>query len=220
MGILAKIALIIRSNLNALVDQAEDPERIIDQLIGDMHEKLREVKLQVTRALKDEKLLQRKAEENHKLVGDYEQRALEAVEKSDDELAREALRRKKMYQGIAESLDQEHQEQQEAVEVLRTSLKALELKIEEAKSKRQILLARKKRAETRLDLADTATENPGAHDLFATFERMADKIASTEAMASATADMERAGLDEKFERLERRASVERELEELKKKHRK
>ncbi len=217
MGIFSKILLVIRSNINSLVDKAECPEKILDQLIADMNENLREVKLQVTRALKDEKILARKQEDNEKLAADYEAKAIKALEASDEELAREALRRKKTYEDIGAALAREVKEQQEQVELLRTSLKALELKIDEAKNKRHVLLARQKRAEARLDLSTSVTEANKTADLFETFERMADKILSTEAMASASLDMEKASLDDKFALLDKRASVDLELSALKKK---
>jgi len=215
MGIFKRISLIIRSNLNALIEKAEDPEKMLDQIIADMNENMREIKLQIARSIKDEKLLERKYDENEKLVNDYDGKALLALEKSNDNLAREALRRKKTYTDIAGSLKKELEEQRKAVELLKTSFKALEVKIDEAKNKRQILLSRQKRAETRLDLSDTVNTVNEQADLFDAFDRMAEKVASTEALAGAVVELEKASLDEKFQQLESEKSVEDDLKALK-----
>ncbi|MFZ2957611.1 MAG: PspA/IM30 family protein [Candidatus Ozemobacteraceae bacterium] len=214
MGIFKKISLIIRSNLNALIDKAEDPEKMLDQIIADMMENMREIKLQVARSIKDEKILERKVEENQKLVGEYESKAILALEKSDEKLAREALRRKKSYVGIVESMDKELDEQRKAVELLKTSFKALELKIEEAKNKRHVLLSRQKRAETRVDLSDTISSVSDQADLFDAFERMAEKVTNNEAMSCAVIEMEKASIDEKFDKMEKEKSVDVELAAL------
>ncbi len=215
MGIFKRISLIIRSNLNALIEKAEDPEKMLDQIIADMNENMREIKLHIARAIKDEKFLERKVEDNDKLCTEYESKALLALEKKSDELAREALRRKKSYQGIADSLKKELEEQRKAVDLLKTSFKALEVKIEEAKNKRQLMITRQKRAETKIDLSDSVNSMNEQADLFDAFERMADKVAKTEAMAGALTELEKASLDEKFEQLESDKSVEDDLKALK-----
>lgn len=215
MGIFQRISRIIRSNLNALIEKAEDPEKMLDQLIADMMENLREVKLQVARNMKDEKFLERKVDDNQKLLEEYEKKAVTAIEKDDEELACEALRRKKSYTDITASLRKEFDEQKKAVDLLKTSLKALEIKIEEAKNKKQILLSRKKRAETRLEISDAVSGINEQKDLFDTFDRMAEKVAQSEAMASALLELEKTSIDEKFEQLEREKSVDDELAALK-----
>ncbi|MBF0501433.1 MAG: PspA/IM30 family protein [Candidatus Riflebacteria bacterium] len=215
MGIFKKISLIIRSNLNALIDKAENPENMLDQIIADMMENMREIKLQIARSIKDEKLLSRKVEENEKLVLEYEKKALLALEKSDDDLAREALRRKKSYTGIVSSMGRELDEQKKAVELLKTSYKALECKIEEAKNKRHVLLSRQKRAETQVDLSDTICSVSEQADLFDAFERMADKVTRQEAMAQAVLELEKPSIDEKFEKMEREKSIDEEFAALK-----
>jgi len=217
MGIFKRISLIIRSNINALIEKAEDPEKMLDQIIADMNENIREIKLQIARSIKDEKLLERKVEENRKLCSEYEGKALLALEKNSEELAREALKRKKSYEGIASSLETELEEQRKAVELLKTSYKALELKIEEAKNKRQVLLSRQKRAETLIDLSDTVSSINEQADLFDAFDRMADKVAKTEAMAGALSELDKATIEEKFEQLERDRSIDDDLKALKEK---
>jgi phage shock protein A len=217
MGIFKRISLIIRSNLNALIDKAECPETMLNQVIADMMENMREIKLQIARSIKDEKLLERKADDNGKLSIEYEKKAMLALDKGDESLAKEALRRKTSYAEIGESLKKELEEQKKAVELLKTSFKALEYKIEEAKSKRQIMLSRKKRAETRIDLSETLDTVSQQADLFDTFDRMAEKVAHTEALAGAVVELEKCTVDEKFAQIERDRSVEDELQALKRK---
>jgi len=220
MGIFKRISLIIRSNINALIEKAEDPEKMLEQIIADMNENMREIKLQIARSIKDEKLLEHKVEENKKLCGEYENKALLALEKNSEDLAREALKRKKSYGGIATSLEAGLEEQRKAVELLKTSYKALEMKIEEAKSKRQVLLSRQKRAETRIDLSDTVSTINEQADLFDSFDRMADKVAKTEAMAGALAELDKTTIEEKFDQLERDRSIDDDLKALKEKMKK
>lgn len=220
MGIYKRISLIIRSNLTALIEKAEDPEKMLDQIIADMIENMREIKLQIARSIKDENLLQRKVGENDRLAKEYEHKALLALEDNNEGLAREALRRKKAYLDIFDSMTKELDEQQKAVELLKTSYKALELKIEEAKNKRQVLLSRQKRAETRVDMSDTLSSISEQADLFDAFDRMADKVTKTEAMATAVMELDQASVDEKFNKLERDRSVDEELKALKDKMKK
>lgn len=220
MGIFKRISLIIRSNINALIEKAEDPEKMLEQIIADMNENMREIKLQIARSMKDEKLLEHKVDENRKLAGEYESKALLALEKNSEDLAREALKRKKSYSDITTSLETELDEQRKAVELLKTSYKALELKIEEAKNKRQVLLSRQKRAETQIDLTDTVSSINEQADLFDAFDRMADKVAKTEAMAGALAELDKATIEQKFEQLERDRSIDDDLKALKEKMKK
>lgn len=215
MGIFKRISMIIRSNINALIDKAEEPEKMLEQIIADMIENMREIKLQVARSMRDEKMLERKVEENEKLAQEYTAKAELALEKGDETLAREALKRRKSYQNIGESLKKELEEQHKVVEMLQTSFKALEVKIEEAKNKRQILLSRQKRAETQVDLSTTLDGVSEQADLLESFERLADKVSRSEAMASALIDMEKGSVEEKFSKLEEEKSVEDELKLLK-----
>ncbi|MBF0544448.1 MAG: PspA/IM30 family protein [Candidatus Riflebacteria bacterium] len=216
MGIFKKISLIIRSNLSALLDKAEDPEKMLEQITADMIENMREIKLQLARSMKDEKMLEKKVEENEKLVEEYQKRALNSVESNDDNLAREALKRKKSYSSIVESLKKELEEQKKSVEFLRTSYKALEVKIDEAKSKKQVLLSRQKRAETKLEMTDNISTINNQAELFETFERMAEKIDHKEALASAVQEIEKVSIEEKFAKLELSKTVDEELKLLKK----
>ena len=214
------MSLIIRSNLNALLEKAECPEKMLDQIIADMMEHLREIKLQIAHSLKDEVMLARKAEESAKLCLEYEKKAMLCLEKDDEALAREALARKKSYGNIAESMSKEHEEQKKAVELLKSSFKALELKIDEAKQRKQILLSRQKRAETKMDMTDAVTTANSAADLFDAFERMADKVSATEAIAGAFVDLEQSVVEEKFNQMERTAAMDDELAQLKAKMKK
>ncbi|MBF0409279.1 MAG: PspA/IM30 family protein [Candidatus Riflebacteria bacterium] len=220
MGFFKKISMIIRSNINAALEKAEEPEKILDQIIADMIENMREIKLQLARSMKDEKLLERKVEENGKLIGEYEKKAMIALESNDEGLAKEALKRKKSYNTILESIQKELEDQKKSVEFLKTSYKALEVKIDEAKTKRHILMTRHKRAEAKLEMTDTVSSVTNQAELFETFERMAEKINQKDALASAVQDIEETTLEEKFAKLEVSKSVDDELKALKEKMKK
>ena len=156
-------------------------------------------------------------DENRNLALEYEKKAELALEKSLDDMAREALKRKRSYGGIGDAMAKELEEQRKVVDMLKTSFKALEGKIAEAKGKRQVLLPRQKRAETQVDLSTTLNGVSEQADLLDSFERIADKVSRSEAMATATMELEKSSIEEKFTQMEQDKSVDDELKLLKEK---
>jgi phage shock protein A len=219
MGILSRIATIIKANINDLLDRAEDPEKVIKEALIEMNESLKEAKVQVAKAIRDKKKLEQQYQENMELVEKWEKRAMIALEKGEEELAREALKKKKMYETLATNFKEQLEEQEKIVEKLKTSLAGLEAKIEEAKRKKDILLARKKRAEAKKKISETMS-SVSDRSVFSTFERMEEKISDLEARADAESELasweEESTLEDKFESLEK-DDVDEELEALKRK---
>jgi phage shock protein A len=220
MGILERIRTVLKSNINALISKAENPEKMLNQLIIDMNESLVEAKRQVAMAIADEKKLERQLLENRGLAGEWEGKAMLAVKAGKDDLAKEALVRKGEYDGYASGFKKEYDSQHAAVEQLKDALRQLSAKIEEASRKKNLLVARAKRAEAQKQIQTTmgSLSNTSSFD---TFERMAEKVDQIEAEASAlgeinqvTADQK---LEDKFKELEGPASADAALEELKKK---
>jgi phage shock protein A len=220
MGILDRIRTILKSNINALISKAENPEKMLNQLIIDMNEQLVEAKRQVAMAIADEKKLERQLLENRGLAGDWEGKAMLAVKAGKDDLAKEALVRKSEYGGYADGFQKEYDSQHAAVEQLKDALRQLSAKIDEASRKKNLLVARAKRAEAQKQIQSTmgSLSNTSSFD---TFERMAEKVDQVEAEAAAMGELNQISgdqkLEDKFKELEGPASADAMLEDLKKK---
>lgn len=220
MGIFARLATLIKSNLNDLISRSEDPEKMLNQVVIDMANQLIEAKKQVAVSIADEKRLAKQAEQEAANAAEWERRAMLAIKAGDDNLAKEALNRKKEHDALATTYKDQWAKQKQAVEQLKTALKLLNNKIEEAKRKKNVLIARKKRAEAQKAIQDTMSGLNNA-SAFETFDRMATKIDQMEAEAEAATELaeQYSGdtLAHKFGELEQTAGAEDELAALKRK---
>jgi phage shock protein A len=222
MGIFSRLGTLIKSNLNDLISRAEDPEKMLNQVLLDMQQQLVEAKKAVAVAIADEKKLQKQYTLELDKSKEWERKAMVAVRAGDDNLARQALVRKQEHEAISTQFQQQWIAQKAAVEKLKDALRLLANKIEEAKRKKNILVARKKRAEAQRQIASTM-QGLGDTSAFDTFERMADQINLLEAEAEAGAELagELSGstLESKFLALESggQGSEEDALNELKSK---
>jgi phage shock protein A len=218
MGILERMATVIKSNLNSLINKAEDPEKMLDQVMMQMREQLAEARREVAVTIADEKRLGTQLEAELEQVREWEQRAMLAVQKGDDELAREALRRKADHEQIAIGYKKQWDAQKASTENLKNALRALSQKIEEAARKKNLLIARQKRAEAQKHIHEVMT---GLTDssAFETFDRMAAKVDQLEAQAGATVEISQElsgeALEQRFKALEGAGNVDQELNALK-----
>src|SRR6188474_3279428 len=205
MGIFSRLGTLIKSNLNDLITKAEDPEKMLSQVLLEMQQQLVEAKKAVAVAIADEKKLQKQYVAETDKGKEWERKAMVAVRAGDDTLARQALSRKQEHETISTQFQQQWMMQKQAVEKLKDALRLLNNKIEEAKRKKNILIARKKRAEAQHQIAQTM-QGLGDTSAFDTFDRMADRIALMEAEAEAGAELagELSGdtLESKFLQLE------------------
>jgi len=220
MGIFARLATLIKSNLNDLISSSEDPEKMLNQIVIDMGEQLIEAKKQVAASIADEKRLARQAEQEAATAAEWERRAMLAVRAGNDELAKEALARKREHDDLTEQYRVQWQKQKQAVEQLKLALRALNSKIEEAKRKKNLLIARKKRAEAQKAIQETMSGLRNA-SAFEAFDRMESRIGQIEAEAEAGAELaeEYSGdvLAHKFQQLEVSAGADEDLLALKRK---
>ncbi|MBO0912261.1 MAG: PspA/IM30 family protein, partial [Acidobacteria bacterium] len=171
MALLERVATLIRANLNDLVDKAEDPEKMIKQLIVDMQNQLLQVKTQVAIAIADQHLLEKKQKENEDKVGEWTRKAELAVSKKEDDLARAALHRVESYRELAANFSQQVADQKAQVENLKTALRKLEQKLEEAQAKADLLIAQHRRARA-AGKAHDARAAIGDSSKSAAFDRM------------------------------------------------
>jgi phage shock protein A len=218
MGIMDRMATVIKSNLNHLINKAEDPEKMLDQILIEMRQQLVEAKREVAVAIADEKRLAAQLEAELEQVREWERRATMAVQKGEDDLAREALRRKADHEQIAIGYKKQWDAQQASTENLKNALRALSQKIEEAGRKKNLLVARQKRAEAQKHIHEVMT---GLTDTsaFESFDRMTAKVEQIEAQADAAVELsqELSGgtMEQRFRALESSTDVEQELHALK-----
>jgi len=220
MSILGRIQTIISANINALLDGAEDPEKLINQTLIEMQESLREAKVTVARAIRDKNLLEQKYNDTVKQVEYWEKKAMLAVEKGDDALAKEALTKKKEEANLVSELKNQLETMTKQVDAIKSSCEALESKMEEAKRKKEVLLARLKNSQASIKINENVSKfNSNSNSAFETFDRMEQKVNSSEAEADAIQEMAEPDRDlkKKFEKMETDDAVNDELAELKKK---
>jgi len=218
MGIINKLSTLLRSNLNDLIARAEDPEKMLNQIILDMREQLTKAKQEVAVAIADERKLKAQAETEAKQAQDWENRAMLAVREERDDLARQALQRQQEFGERAHQLYETWQRQADETERLKESLRQLNARIEEARRKKNLLIAKQKRAEAQKRIHETMT---GLSDrsAFEAFDRMTQKIEQNERLALASAevteDLGTDHLEKEFKRLEITDGTDAKLLELK-----
>lgn len=205
MSIFQRISTLFKSNINDLIARAEDPEKMLNQIIVDMRDQLAKAKREVAAAIADERKLRSQLDEELKLTRDWEHRAMLAVRESRDDLARQALLRQQEHASRAQSLEQTWTAQAQETEKLKGSLRQLNERIEEARRKRNLLVAKQKRAQAQKRIHETMS---GMSDTsaFEAFNRMAEKIEESERQAVAASEVSEAlqgdTLDKEFKALE------------------
>jgi phage shock protein A len=218
MGIFERFATMLRSNINDLISRAEDPEKMLTTLITDMRSQLDKARQQVAQAIADEKKLEADAIAMKKQAEDWERRAMLAVQEGRDDLAKQALMRYNEALQGAQSLHETWVKSKQETESLKASLRQLNDKIEEAKRKKNILIARARRAEAQQRIQETLS-GMGDKSAFESFERMQDKIENNERKAFAAAELQQEftgdNLMKEFEQLEYHGSSDQQLLELK-----
>jgi phage shock protein A len=214
MGLLERVSTLIRANLNDMIDRAEDPEKMIKQVILDMENQYLQVKTQVAVSIADQHMLEKKLREQEDFAKDWMRKAEIAVDKTQDDLARAALDRFQTAQRLSQSLREQVNDQKAQVDTLKNALTKLEQKLDEAKSKREVLLARHRRS-IALDKVAKAQVALGEDSISGSFDRLKERVQHTEAAASAEVDLLNDDVAEKLNRLDRDSEVERLLADLK-----
>jgi len=217
MGLLERVSTLIRANLNDMIDRAEDPEKLIKQVILDMDNQYLQVKTQVAVSIADQHMLEKKLRENEDAGRDWMRKAELSVEKQNDDLARAALDRFQTSQKLALSYREQVDDQKLQVGTLKNALIKLEQKLDEAKAKRDLFLARHRRG-VALGKAARAQSAIGDNSRSAAFDRLQDRANHTEAVASAEVELLNENAGDRLARLDRDSEIERLLAELKSKH--
>ena len=214
MALLERVSTLVRANLNDLIDRAENPEKMIKQVMLDMENQLMQVKTQVAIAIADEHVLLKKQKENEDKEAEWARKAEIAVDKKQDDLARVAIERGLTCRQMAEGFAQQVADQKAQVETLKSALHKLELKLQEAQSKSDLMMAQHRRSRA-LGKASDARMAMGAGSAVATFDRMKNKVNRSEAVSQAKAEMADASVEERLAALGKEDEIEKLLGELK-----
>jgi phage shock protein A len=215
MGFLDRLGRVIRANLNSLVSQAEDPEKILEQTVIEMQDELVRLRQAVAQAIATQKRTERQASQSAATANEWYQRAQLALQKGDEDLAREALARRKSYQDTADALRSQLGQQAAIVSKLKQNMVTLESKLSEAKTKKDMYIARARSAKASQQLNEMLNRT-GTNKTIEAFERMEEKVMQMEAQAEATAELASGDeIEKQFRALEGGGDIDAELASLK-----
>jgi phage shock protein A len=220
MGIWQRIKTLFSSNVNALLDAAEDPKGALDTLVKDMEVELRTTKGYLAEAIVKLKKLERDEHKHSQLAKDYEEKAkaiLSDDDESNDYLAKEALVRKRENEAVASQFKAAADKQRQAVDTMKRNIEKMERKISDAQRKRGVLLAQSQIAETQAKIVQATSAGSGSSSAFAEFKRIEDKIEEKTERVQVEAELNSVHtVDEQLEEVQFGGEVDRELEALKK----
>jgi phage shock protein A len=201
VGILDRISMLVRSNVNDVLDRAENPEKTLDQVIRDMADAINKAKGQVAETIAQKNLIEEDLNEARQLSQEWGKKAELAVKRGSDDLAREALRRQRDYAANVQVYEHQLETQQEVVDKLKGDLQALQAKYEEIVRNRQVLISRHRTAQAQERVQKTAAAMAGI-DPTSELHRMEEKIRLEEARARAAGELNESSLDRRFAELE------------------
>jgi phage shock protein A len=212
MPLLDRVTTLIKANLNDLVDKAENPEKLLKQLLLDMQNQFMQVKTQVAIAIADQHLLEKKQQENLDAQKEWVRKAELAIEKNQEDLARVALERSITYETAAKNFAQQIEDQSHQVQILRDALHRLEQKMSETKAKTELLIAQHRRARLSIRTGGASMkeiENDAA------FDRLRMRVGETEALGEGHMALGESNAEKRLEALEKSDQVDRLLADLK-----
>ena len=216
MGILDRTSQILRANINDLLNRAEDPEKMLSQILSDMEDAIKDGQSQVAEQIAQEKLIQADLDTAKKNADDWGKKAELAVSKSADDLAREALRRQGDYSAQVDIYQKQLDVQHQAVQKLKTDLAALQDKYDDARRNKEMLITRAKRATAQQKIA-SASAKISSVDYSSDLQHMERRIQEQEARVAAADEVQSTSVDEQFKKLGDNDAVEQKLADLKKK---
>ncbi len=217
MGIFSRIADIFKANVNDTLDKAEDPEKMLKQMVIEMEQSVNKATLAVANAIANEKNLERKLEKARNEKTDWEQKAVQALNVGRDDLAKAALEKKVISERNYLDLQPIYEQAKTTSDKMRTQLNSLKAKLDEARSRQSTLIARSQAAKAQKQIAQSFS-GVGS-DAFSKFDKYETKIEQLESQAEAfeTLAGENTKLDDEFKMLGTSSSVDAELLALKEK---
>ncbi len=216
MGILDRTSQILRANINDLLNRAEDPEKMLNQILNDMEDAIKQGQSQVAEQIAQEKLIQADLDTAKQNADEWGKKAELAVSKGADDLAREALRRQGDYSAQVDIYQKQLDAQHQAVQKLKSDLAALQSKYDDARRNKEMLITRAKRAAAQQQIA-AASAKISSVDYSSDLQHMERRIQEQEARVAAASEIETTSVDEQFKKLGDDDAVEQKLADLKKK---
>lgn len=214
MRLLERVSMLIRANLNDLIDQSEDPEKMVKQVILDLHNQYVQVKTQLAVALTEQHLVEEKATEARAKADEWMRKAELSVDRGEDGLAKRALERHNTFTQTAQLFAEQTEEHEKDVDLLRDTLSKLEAKLREAEGKKALLITQHRAARARARAGQAAYEASGSASQ-ATLGRMEGKVREESARGEALFELTEDDLEATFARMERAEQLEKQLAELK-----
>ncbi|MFN6566153.1 PspA/IM30 family protein [Dendronalium sp. ChiSLP03b] len=214
MELIKRILRVIRANLNSLIGSAEDPEKVLEQAVMEMQENLVRLRQGVAQAIATQKRTERQAAAAHSTSEEWYRRAQLALQQGNEPLAREALTKRRAYQETATALTNQIGQQNDVVARLKKDMRTLELKISEAKTKKDMYIARARSAEASYRLQEML-DGVSPNSSLNAFERMEDKVLQIEAKSEAIATLGSDDLQKQFDSLESASDIDTELAAMK-----
>ena len=214
MGILDRMSRLIRANINDMIDRAEDPEKMLNELLREMSDGIKEARVQVANMIAQQNEIEAELQESQQNSREWDRRAELAVSNGKDDLAREALRRKRDADNITTVYLQQSTAQEETVARLKQQLKLLEAKYNEAEGKRDVLIARHRATQAQRKVTQTLSTMPGL-DAHSELDRMEKRIRGEESQTRAMGELQGESLDYQFAELDRDDDIEGELAAIK-----
>jgi phage shock protein A len=216
-SLLKRIRDLVSANLNAMLDRAEDPEKMVNEYLRQLQDQIYEARTAVAAAMADQDKLHRLWTSNQALADEWQAKAEAALKAGKEDLAKQALIRRQTPLKLAQSYREQYEAQEKQVEELQDALAKLEAKVAEARARRELIIAKKHRAETQEAIVRTVqmlgTGTSALEGLAALEERVEDRLARARAMA----ELEGGALEARFTDLDAEAAAEADLIELKKK---
>lgn len=219
MSILTRITTLINANINAMIDAAEDPEKMVNEYLRQMRNEMSDARAATAMAMADETRLRSQYERYKTESDDWQRKAEMAVQADQDDLAREALTRRANAQKLADNYQAQWESQHDQVGDLREALAKLEAKISEAETKRELIIAKQRRAATQ-EAITNALQSMDGQTADASLHRMEAEVDQRLARAQAMAELSGQDLDSRFTDLETQNQVDSDLAELKRKYNK
>lgn len=216
MGIFQRLGDLLKSNVNDLIDKAEDPEKMVKQIIIDMQQELNKSTQALGKAVSSERIAKKQYDDAARTASEWEERAKTALAAGDEELAKKALANKVKADKDAAAYKEMYDTISQQTETIRTQVEVLKSKLEEAKSRQAMLIARSQMADTQKNLAKS-TGGFDSSSASEKFDRMEEKIMQKEAEAQAFAEIagQNSETVDEFEKLEKESQVDSELARLK-----
>ncbi len=214
MNLLERVLTLLRANLNAVVEKADDPEKVLRQLQLDMRNQLVQVKTQVATAIAEGHKLQKRSQERQAQADGWRRKAEQAIQQGNDDTAREALAHYNEMNKQTQRYQQQKKEQEQLVTTMRTALRQLEAKIAEVDTTIDLLITRKRNALIQQRVFEALNQSGNAKDHVQTSQAQ-DAVMEAEARARALADLHQRNLDTQLEQLSADQQIEQQLQEMK-----